>query len=87
IYPQQDDAHHRKLEAFLDMLDAPPSLRAFHRVWNGVNSRTNGNGNHQPQLPVLELDSWQQIVIRAGQQLRQQDDLVTQIMRFALKNL
>ena len=87
IYPQQDDAHHRKLEAFLDMLDAPPSLRAFHRVWNGVNSRTNGNSNHQPQLPVLELDSWQQIVIRAGQQLRQQDDLVTQIMRFALKNL
>jgi uncharacterized repeat protein (TIGR03837 family) len=87
IYPQHDDAHHRKLEAFLDILDAPPSLRAFHRVWNGVNSRTNGNENHQPQLPVLELDSWQQNVTRAGQQLRQQDDLVTQIMRFALKNL
>jgi len=35
----------------------------------------------------LALDSWRQVVVSAGQQLRQQDDLVTQIMRFALKNL
>jgi uncharacterized repeat protein (TIGR03837 family) len=87
IYPQHDDAHHRKLEAFLAMLDAPPSLRAFHMVWNGVNSHTNSKAGQQTQLPVLALDSWRQVVVRAGQQLRQQDDLVTQIMRFALKNL
>ena len=36
IYPQHDDAHHLKLEAFLDRLQAPHSLRAFHRVWNGL---------------------------------------------------
>ncbi len=87
IYPQHDDAHHRKLEAFLDMLDAPPSLRAFHRVWNGVNSRTDSKASEATQLPALALDSWQPVVANAGQQLRQQDDLVTQIMRFALKNL
>jgi len=87
IYPQHDDAHHRKLEALLEMLDAPPSWRAFHRVWNGVNSRTDGKASQSSQLPDLALDSWQQVVISAGQQLRQQDDLVTQIVRFALKNL
>lgn len=87
IYPQHDDAHHRKLEAFLGMLDAPPSLRAIHRVWNGVNGRTDRKASQQTQLPALALESWQQVVTSAGQQLRQQDDLVTQIMRFALKNL
>ncbi|WP_296482839.1 elongation factor P maturation arginine rhamnosyltransferase EarP [Rhodoferax sp.] len=87
IYPQHDDAHHRKLEAFLDMLGAPPSLRAFHRVWNGVNSRTGSKASQATQLPALALDSWQQVVASVGHQLRQQDDLVTQIMRFALKNL
>lgn len=34
IYPQDDGAHHAKLEAFLDWLQAPPGLRDFHRVWN-----------------------------------------------------
>lgn len=87
IYPQHDDAHHHKMEALLDRLDAPPSLRAFHRVWNGVNSRTEGKASQPPQLPDLALEAWQQVVTSAGQQLRQQDDLVTQIMRFALKNL
>ncbi len=29
IYPQDDDAHHAKLGAFLDWLDAPSSLRAL----------------------------------------------------------
>ena len=87
IYPQYDDAHHHKLEALLEMLDAPPSWRSFHRVWNGVNGRTDGKASQPPQLPDLALDSWQQVVSSAGQRLRQQDDLVTQIMRFALKNL
>ncbi|MBA2674559.1 elongation factor P maturation arginine rhamnosyltransferase EarP, partial [Ramlibacter sp.] len=36
IYPQDDGAHHAKLDAFLDWLDAPPQLRAFHHHWNGV---------------------------------------------------
>ena len=36
IYPQDDNAHHAKLEAFLDWLQAPESLRKAHRVWNGM---------------------------------------------------
>jgi hypothetical protein len=30
IYPQHDDAHHAKLQAFLDWLQGPASLRQFH---------------------------------------------------------
>ncbi|MES2939849.1 MAG: elongation factor P maturation arginine rhamnosyltransferase EarP [Pseudomonadota bacterium] len=36
IYPQDDGAHHAKLDAFLDWLRAPPGLRAFHHHWNGI---------------------------------------------------
>ena len=32
IYPQDDGAHAAKLEAFLDWLQAPDSLRQFHRA-------------------------------------------------------
>jgi len=32
IYPQHDDAHHGKLHAFLDWLQAPATLRRFHAV-------------------------------------------------------
>ena len=36
IYPQHDDAHHDKLNAFLTMLQADASLQQFHAVWNGI---------------------------------------------------
>jgi uncharacterized repeat protein (TIGR03837 family) len=73
IYPQHDDAHHSKLHAFLNVLDAPPSLRAFHHVWNGVS---------QAALPALALAPWQTTVSAARAQQLQHDDLVTQIMQF-----
>jgi len=77
IYPQSDDAHHRKLDAFLDWLGAPPALRAFHEVWNGMRPTA---------LPALEPAAWQQTVTAAREQLLRQDELVTQIIRFAQKN-
>jgi uncharacterized repeat protein (TIGR03837 family) len=77
IYPQSDDAHLGKLDAFLQMMDAPSSLRVFHQVWNGASDSV---------LPALELAPWQQAVAQMHDQLMQHDDLVTQIIRFALKN-
>ena len=35
IYPQDDDAHLAKLDAFLDWLGAPDDGRAFHGAWIG----------------------------------------------------
>ncbi|RYG13757.1 MAG: elongation factor P maturation arginine rhamnosyltransferase EarP [Burkholderiales bacterium] len=76
IYPQDDDAHHAKLEAFLDWLQAPPSLRRFHRIWNGI-----GDGP-LPALDAATLAEWGSAVQAARTRLLAQDDLVTQLRRF-----
>ncbi len=83
IYPQQDNAHHDKLDAFLDWLKAPPSLRTFHHVWNGMPEI---HGPKPIDLPPIQLEAWQQTVSEARALLLQQDDLVSQLLQFALKN-
>ncbi len=73
IYPQHDNAHHDKLEAFLDWLEAPPSWRTFHRVWNGAASGP---------LPDVAWTAWHECAQAARQRLLAQDDLVTQLLSF-----
>ncbi|MES2634095.1 MAG: elongation factor P maturation arginine rhamnosyltransferase EarP [Pseudomonadota bacterium] len=75
IYPQDDDAHHAKLDAFLDWLDAPQSLRAFHRGWNEM----------QSALPRLDFEGWSDCAKAARKRLLDHDDLVTQLLRFVDK--
>ncbi len=77
IYPQSDNAHQAKLQAFLEQLQAPPSLRAFHQVWNGLSPAA---------LSALELTEWQECVTSAKARQLQDDDLVTKIIRFAREN-
>ncbi|MEI7762971.1 MAG: elongation factor P maturation arginine rhamnosyltransferase EarP [Comamonadaceae bacterium] len=77
IYAQSDNAHQAKLEAFLDQMQAPPSLRTFHQVWNGLS---------QAALPELKLAEWRRSVSSARARQLQDDDLVTKIIRFARKN-
>jgi uncharacterized repeat protein (TIGR03837 family) len=72
IYPQHDDAHHSKLTAFLDWLDAPTGLREFHLAWNGV------GGSLAAPVP----ESWRECLERARSVLLAQEDLATQLMRF-----
>jgi uncharacterized repeat protein (TIGR03837 family) len=76
IYPQHDDVHHGKLEAFLDWLQAPPDLRHWHRVWNGMEPAT---------LPAPDWPAWRDCVRAARERLLAQDDLVTQLCRFVLE--
>ena len=73
IYPQHDNAHHAKLQAFLDWLDAPPSLRQFHRVWNSV---------EPGELPAIDLPAWRTCVQSARQRLLAQPDLCSQLIQF-----
>ncbi len=75
IYPQDDDAHHAKLQAFLDVLDAPDSLRQAHLAWNAAANTG---------LPALAgaLAGWASWVAGTRQQLRRQDDLVTRLQEF-----
>ncbi len=77
IYPQSDQAHRDKLEAWLDLINAPASLREFHRVWNALSPRP---------LPALDPGAWQATaaLARAGQLA--QDDLVTRLLGFVEKS-
>ncbi len=73
IYPQDDDAHHAKLEAFLDWLQAPDSWRRFHRIWNGLES------GPLPMLDAPTLALWGECASAARQSLLKQADLLTQL--------
>ena len=77
IYPQSDDAHHDKLEAFLSLLpaSASASLRQFHLRWNGVT---------QAPLGALDLALWQEAAQALRQRLWEQDDLVSQLLGFVV---
>jgi uncharacterized repeat protein (TIGR03837 family) len=72
LYPQHDDAHHAKLEAFLDWLAAPAGWRHFHRAWNGIDRG----------LPAFDPQAWAPLATRVRDRLLAQDDLVTQLLRF-----
>lgn len=77
IYPQDDGVHHDKLGAWLDVLDAPASVRAFHAAWNGRPGA--------PALPALDdtlLADATRMVQAALARLLAQDDLLTRLVRF-----
>ena len=73
-YPQHDGAHQAKLAAFLDWLGAPADLRAFHRVWSGIDAAP---------LPPLNLPAWGEAVNAARTRLLSQPDLAAQLIGFA----
>jgi len=75
IYPQDDDAHQGKLQAFLGMLAAPASLRTFHQAWNGA----------QPTAPALDIAAWTACTRAARQGLLGQPDLCSQLLEFVAK--
>ncbi|MET1114609.1 MAG: elongation factor P maturation arginine rhamnosyltransferase EarP [Comamonas sp.] len=77
IYPQHDNAHHAKLDAFLDWLEAPPSLRLFHYHWNGMPA--------QGSLPVPTarmLAEWRDCARSARARQWAADDLISQLRQF-----
>ncbi|MBB1077276.1 elongation factor P maturation arginine rhamnosyltransferase EarP, partial [Rhodoferax sp. 4810] len=84
IYPQHDDAHHAKLQAFLDWLQAPPALRQAHAVWNGLPTDANPDTT-QPLISEPMRQSWQASFTQARQTLLQQTDLATQLLDFVAK--
>lgn len=73
IYPQHDDAHHSKLEAFLEQIGAPASLRALHRTWNGMDTHP---------LPAPDLPAWGAAARQAREQQLAQPDLVSRLLEF-----
>lgn len=83
IYPQDDDAHLAKLQAFLDRLQLPSSLRAFHAVWN---SQAAPQITAQESAPLpADLPAWQAAALAARARLAAQDDLATRLLGFVAK--
>ena len=79
-YPQQDDAHLHKLQAFLDWLAAPPSLKAFHTAWNDPQGAPGMAG-----VPPIDLPAWQICASAARARLLPQPDLSSQLLEFVAK--
>lgn len=77
IYPQEDNAHHAKLRAFLDWLEAPESLRRFHLAWNGM-----ADPSTLPTITPVLLAQWRACVEQAQQKLHLHIDLITQLREF-----
>lgn len=74
IYPQEDLAHHAKLEAFLDWLRPPPDQRDFFRVWNGVTTTP---------PPALDPPAWRPAARAALDRAQALPELVGTLERFA----
>jgi uncharacterized repeat protein (TIGR03837 family) len=74
IYPQDDNAHHAKLEAFLAWMEAPASLCKAHRIWNGLLTADLAAATSE------ELIHWGQVVKAARQKLLTQNSLVKSLM-------
>ena len=81
IYPQNDEAHLDKLDAFLDWLQAPASLRNFHAAWN-----RQGAGQPPKEAPALDLPAWQACALAARKRLMAGDDLCTRLIGFVEKS-
>ena len=89
IYPQTDGAHHAKLSAFLDMMDAPESLKQAHLAWNVSTSELACELKTEPQrpnFPQLDLPLWTQSAQNLSKKLRTQDDLTASLIAFVEKN-
>ena len=76
IYPQDDLAHHDKLNAFETALNMPLTLRKFHAVWNGLETAS------LPTLSRATLDDWHHWSHQVQRHLQSQIDLTTQLLSF-----
>jgi len=82
IYQQDDGVHHAKLDAFLQLLQAPESLQIAFRVWNADSWRPISQS-----LPKELFNAdWASCVTSLRSKLLQQADLVTNLVEFCTKN-
>jgi uncharacterized repeat protein (TIGR03837 family) len=76
IYPQDDLAHHTKLQAFEAALRMPADLQKFHAIWNGLET------GQLPALSRARLEVWRHWSLQTGRDLQGQTDLTSQLLSF-----
>lgn len=84
IYPQDDQAHAHKLEAFLETLHFSAAVCRLHRAWNGLLATAPDTDTLQP-LNASAGEEWQAQVLAARQQLFKLPDLSTSLLQFVQK--
>ena len=85
IYPQDDQAHAAKLEAFMQQIQWGQSVCHLHRAWNGLLPAAQLDPALLP-LAAEALEQWQQEVQAARARLLKLEDLCSQLLQFVLKN-
>ena len=89
IYPQQDSAHHAKLNAFLDLYLAETepilsiSLRNAMQAWNGIKSISEFDWENLTTI----LPRWRQSAVSWQNGLMNQADLCTKLVQFCQSRL
>lgn len=76
IYPQDDQAHHLKLQAFCDTLHMPQDLAELYKIWNGISNK------RLTSPKPTQLQDWTSWASKIKADLGGQDDLVTQLGQF-----
>ncbi len=92
IYPQDDGAHHAKLQAFLDWLSPTADWRAAFLAWNttAASPQAAPEAPEHPSsgfsiAPSFGSQSWQTSAHNARARLLDQNDLCSQLMAFVAK--
>jgi uncharacterized repeat protein (TIGR03837 family) len=92
IYPQHDDAHHLKLDAFLDKflkgapLEMSAGVRRFWRLWNGLDvgaGKGEDSRNAGSESSPLSMADWGAWCRCWREHLTSQADLTSQLVDFA----
>ncbi len=86
IYPQDDGAHATKLNALLDWLQAPPTLRQFHLHWNGLARTSDAVASFPADCAGFYPEDWQTCVRHAQAKLLAQPTLADQLIGFCTKS-
>ena len=80
-YPQDDAAHHAKLNAFLDWSDAPADVRQLHQAWNDLAMGTAPPPWHLLDVLHASHQHWLEWMSQVKSRLMASEDLVTQLLR------
>lgn len=81
IYPQDDLAHHDKLNAFLDWAQAPACVRQAHHQWNGMSTAPDCTRAPAALYRKDDAHHWQAFAAQCRQRLLEQSDVVTQLLQ------
>ncbi|MDS1142170.1 elongation factor P maturation arginine rhamnosyltransferase EarP [Pusillimonas sp. SM2304] len=84
IYPQDDDAHMAKLDAWLALSPFPPSISALMTAWNR-GERDQCRTLLKQALPPAAWAPWRTACASWSRQLSQQQDLASALTRFCLE--